>query len=133
MRIRSIKPEFWRSDDIVALDVFTRLLFIGLWSYVDDHGRGRYNVQLITADLFALDSPHEALANVSRGLQKLAATGLIVLYEVAGKCYFHIATWTKHQRVDHPQPSRFPDPAECVTCDDGLDSLFANASRGVPE
>ncbi len=35
VRIRSIKPEFWRSDDIDALSVFERLLFIGLWSYVD--------------------------------------------------------------------------------------------------
>ena len=33
MRIRSIKPEFWRSDDITALSLEDRLLFIGLWSY----------------------------------------------------------------------------------------------------
>jgi hypothetical protein len=41
MRIRAIKPEFWRSDDIDRLDWHTRLLFIGLWSYVDDNGVGR--------------------------------------------------------------------------------------------
>ena len=40
MRIRTIKPEFWRSDDITALGWATRLLFIGLWSYVDDNGVG---------------------------------------------------------------------------------------------
>ena len=30
MRIRSIKPEFWRSEDIADLTVEDRLLFIGL-------------------------------------------------------------------------------------------------------
>lgn len=29
MRIRSTKPEFWRSDDIAALALEDRLLFIG--------------------------------------------------------------------------------------------------------
>jgi hypothetical protein len=29
MRIRSIKPEFWRSDDIARLSWDDRLLFIG--------------------------------------------------------------------------------------------------------
>ena len=40
MRIRSIKPEFWTSDDIADLTIEDRLLFIGLWSYVDDNGVG---------------------------------------------------------------------------------------------
>ena len=41
MRIRSIKPEFWTSEDVTDLTYFERLLFIGLWSYADDHGRGQ--------------------------------------------------------------------------------------------
>ena len=40
MRIRSIKPEFWRSDDVNSMCIEDRLLFIGLWSYVDDNGVG---------------------------------------------------------------------------------------------
>lgn len=40
MRIRNIKPEFWRSQDITALDKSARLTFIGLWNYVDDNGVG---------------------------------------------------------------------------------------------
>ena len=55
MRIRSIKPEFWRSDDIDCLDWPTRLLFIGLWSYVDDNGVGRDRESDIAADLFSGD------------------------------------------------------------------------------
>ena len=40
MRIRTVKPEFWRSEDVSRLPVADRLLFIGLWSYVDDNGVG---------------------------------------------------------------------------------------------
>ena len=55
MRIRSIKPEFWRSPDISDLAIEDRLLFIGLWSYVDDNGVGQDRVSTICADLFADD------------------------------------------------------------------------------
>ena len=73
MRIRSIKPEFWRSSDIAKLAVEDRLLFIALWSYVDDNGVGIDKLSAITADLFADDlesNPSETFARVSRGFRK---------------------------------------------------------------
>lgn len=69
MRIRAIKPEFWRSQDISNLDIETRLLFIGLWSYVDDNGVGQDRDALIAADLFADDMsrhPRDTLARIHR-------------------------------------------------------------------
>ncbi len=54
MRIRTIKPEFWTSEDVASMDWETRLVFLGLWSYVDDNGVGRDNEKLIVADLFPL-------------------------------------------------------------------------------
>jgi hypothetical protein len=126
MRIRSIKPEFWRSDDVAELDIFTRLLFIGLWSYVDDHGRGRDNAQLIVADLFPLDDPRESFANVRESLAKLLAQGLILRYEVAGRRFLYICTWEKHQRVDKPQPSRFPSPEDASSQVTPSRESFAN-------
>jgi hypothetical protein len=72
MRIRSIKPEFWTSEDIAALDWDARLIFIGLWSYVDDNGVGRDVEKLILADLFPLeDDPRDTLARLSRGPERL--------------------------------------------------------------
>ena len=55
MRIRSIKPEFWRSRDIANLNWDARLVFIGLWSYVDDNGVGKDIDYDIIGDLFAAD------------------------------------------------------------------------------
>jgi hypothetical protein len=113
MRIRSIKPEFWRSDDITALDWETRLLFVGLWSYVDDNGVGIDKLASITADLFAGDLEVDApgtFARVSRGLRKLQEVGRVTRYEVDGKQYLHITNWGKHQRIDHPNKARYPVP-----------------------
>lgn len=110
MRIRSIKPEFWSSEDIAEIqDWGDRLLFVGLWSYVDDNGVGRDNPKLIVADLFPLeDDPRETLARVSRGLQTLSELSRIVRYTAAdGKDYLQIANW-QHQRIDKPNKPRYP-------------------------
>jgi len=39
MRIRTIKPEFWKHDGIAELEYATRLLFIALWCIADRRGR----------------------------------------------------------------------------------------------
>jgi hypothetical protein len=111
VRIRSIKPEFWRSDDITRLRRDVRLLFIGLWSYVDDNGVGIDDHRQITADLFALeDDPVAARTFVRDGLATLSAALLIIRYEHDGKRYLYIPTWDRHQRVDKPGRPRYPRP-----------------------
>lgn len=134
MRIRSIKPEFWRSMDISSLDNWIdRFIFIGLWSYVDDNGVGIDRLSLITTDLFADDverDPRETFARVSRGLQNLSEAGLIVRYSVAERSFLYITNWSKHQRIDKPNKSRYPDP----TCDDAeIRESVARVSRESPE
>lgn len=111
MRIRSIKPEFWRSPDVSRLNIEDRLLFIGMWSYVDDNGVGEDRVSMIAADLFADDverDPREAFARVSRGLANLSEGGQIIRYEVAGRKYLEVAQWSSHQRIDKPARSKLP-------------------------
>jgi hypothetical protein len=127
MRIRSIKPEFWSSDDIGELPWDVRLLFIGLWSYVADNGVGRDNPKLIAADLFPLeDDPLETLATVSRGLATLSDAGLITRYRVGSKRFLHVTEWAAHQKIDKPTRSNFPPP----TCED---AVFDEPSRGTLE
>jgi len=105
MRIRSIKPEFWRSADVAAQSLPDRLLFIGLWSYVDDNGVGDARPSSIAADLFAEDlsrNPRATLARVSNGLKQLFSAGLIELYEGHGKELLHVTTWEENQKIDRP-------------------------------
>ncbi len=111
MRIRTIKPEFWRSDDITALSREDRLLFIGLWSYVDDNGVGIDDYRRIAADLFAFEDDQKEIRDfVREGLATLSRGLLIVRYEVEGTKYLHVASWKKHQRVDKPNRARYPEP-----------------------
>jgi hypothetical protein len=126
MRIRSIKPEFWRSDDVSALEPVDRLLFVGIWSYVDDNGVGVDKLAAIAADLFAGDLERDApetFARVSRGLQNLADAGLIARYAVDGRRYIAVTGWGRHQRVDKPNKPRYPVP------DQAFQDTLATPSR----
>ena len=133
MRIRSIKPEFWSSEDIAALTWTDRLLFVGLWSYVDDNGVGRDTPRLIAASLFPLEeNPRDTLATVSRGLANLSEAGRIVRYEVDGRDYLEIVNWTKHQRIDKPNKARYPrSTSENANPRDTLATL-SRLSREIP-
>lgn len=111
VRIRNIKPEFWRSDDITALSLADRLLFIGLWSYVDDNGVGIDDHRRVAADLFAFEEDQNAIREfVREGLMRLSAGPLLTRYEVDGRRYLHINSWDKHQRVANPNKPRYPRP-----------------------
>ena len=124
MRIRSIKPEFWQSEDIAVLPIEDRLLFIGLWSYVDDNGVGRDQPVNICTSLFAGDfvaSPAETLARVSGGLRNLAACGRITRYTVGGASFISVINWKRHQKIDRPNKPRLPEadhPEAVVTSGD---------------
>lgn len=133
MRIRTIKPEFWRSDDISALELSDRLLFIGLWSYVDDSGVGVDKLPHICADLFAADlerDPTEVYGRVRGGLRNLAERRLIVRYEVDGKSYLYVTNWKSHQRIDKPSKARYPLPdAELLA----IPATLPEPSQSLPE
>ena len=113
MRIRSIKPEFWRSLDIAALSIEDRLLFIGLWSYVDDNGVGVDRVPVIAAELFADDlsrDPRETLGRVADGIGRLSECGLVQQYSDDSRDYLAVTNWERHQRIDKPNKPRYPLP-----------------------
>lgn len=122
MRIRSTKPDFWKSDDVAALPWEARLVFLGLWSYVDDNGVGRDNERLIVSELFPLDDPRETLARVSRALEALSDRFLIVRYsDPEGRKLLWVTGW-HHQKIDRPSKPRYTLPTS-------EDIEFAKTSR----
>ena len=117
MRIRTIKPEFWTDKRVASWDHFTRLLFIGLWSAADDHGRGSAESARLASELFPYDlsrDPRETLARVAAGLDTLAASCRITLYDVEGEAFYEVSSWSKHQRVDNAGKPRVPTPSDGV-------------------
>lgn len=113
MRIRSVKPEFWRSKTISELDWDVRFVLKGLESYVDDNGVGKDDIELIVTEVFPRDyfrNPRETVERVSEAISALAQAGLIVRYVFNGEPLLYIDKWKEIQRVDKPNKGRFPRP-----------------------
>ena len=135
MRIRSIRPEFWTSLDITKHDYFDRLLFIGLWSYVDDNGVGLDRVPVIIGELFPDDmsrDPRDTFARVADGLQRLADGGQITRYTHDGRDLIYVPAWDTHQRVDRPGKSRYPRPTSGNTTDRESVATPSREDRDTP-
>lgn len=123
MRIRSTKPEFWRSERIASVDWEERLVLKGLESYVDDNGVGKDDIALIVGDLFQRDlvrEPSRTLARVSEAISRLFLAGLVWRYEVDGTKLLYISFWETIQRVDKPQNGRFRRPDGTINYKESL-------------
>lgn len=109
-RIRSIKPEFPQSESIGRLSRDARLLFIQIWTLVDDEGRTRAASRMLASLLYPYDDDARDL--IGDWLNELEAEKCLVRYEADGTQYLEICNWLKHQKIDHPSPSRLPSPSE---------------------
>lgn len=113
MRIRSTKPEFWRSERIAAISWDARLVLKGLESYVDDNGVGKDDIALIVADVFPRDmlaNPRETVARVSEAISELHRAGFIHRYTASDTHLLFVSWWESVQRIDKPGKGRLPRP-----------------------
>lgn len=113
MRIRSTKPEFWRSERVALLSWDARLVLKGLESYVDDNGVGKDDMALILGDVFSRDmlaNPRDTLARVSASVSELAEHGFLHRYEADGTRLLYLSWWDSNQRIDRPGKGRLPRP-----------------------
>lgn len=106
-RIRSIKPEFFKSETIDNLSLSAQRTFIGLWCYCDDEGRGKDDARLVKAEVWPLSETHPP-KKVERDLAEIEEAGLIIRYEVDEVRYLQVKNWSEHQKVSHPRASIFP-------------------------
>jgi len=95
-RIRTIKPEFWTSDQVVECSIPARLLFIGIWNFCDDGGNHPYTPKTIKMQVFPGDD--FTTQDIESMLAELMANKLIVRYTADGKQYLHVTGW-KHQMI----------------------------------
>lgn len=113
MRIRSTKPEFWRSRRIASVDWDARLVLKGLESYVDDNGVGIDDIELIVTDVFPRDmfaSPRETVARVSEAISHLHQAGLVWRYTSETDRLVYVSFWEDIQRIDKAGKGRNPRP-----------------------
>ena len=71
MRIRSIKPVFWRDRELARIGDEARLFYIGLWMQADDAGYFRWNPDEIGADLYPFLSEKARLRKIGKAVASL--------------------------------------------------------------
>jgi hypothetical protein len=115
-RIRSLKPEFWSSPGNNGTDPWARLLFMAMWNWADDYGRGTLNVRELAG--FAFPHDDDPLAPTASELPSLLTEVQckfgVVFYEVSGRRYYAIPSWESHNRNERRATSRNPAPEEGV-------------------
>lgn len=102
-RIRTIKPEFFTSEDIVGLSPMARLLYIALWCECDREGRMHWKPSTFKRRYFPDDN-----CEIGDLCQELTDTGLVILY---GDGLAVVPTFSRHQVVNPREAkSELPEP-----------------------
>jgi hypothetical protein len=102
-RIRTIKPEFFTSDDTCSLSPLARLLYVGLWCEADREGRLVWAPRTFKRRYLPEDD-----CEIETVCEELRDAGLVVMY---GDTLAHIPTFLKHQHVNPREAaSTLPSP-----------------------
>lgn len=98
-RIRTIKPEFWSSEQIVELSTTARLLFIGLWNFCDDAGNHPASPRTLKMQVFPGDD--FTADQIAGYVAEMITARLIIEYQAENKTYWHVTGW-HHQKIEKP-------------------------------
>lgn len=105
-RIRTIKPEFFTSEDIVSLTPLARLFYVSLWCEADREGRLSWKTKTLKMRYFPADD-----CDIDELAGELLDAGLIEIYEDEGKQYAFIPSFEKHQIINNRESaSVLPGP-----------------------
>lgn len=104
-RIRTVKPEFFTSEDIISLSPFARLLYIGMWCEADREGRFAWKPNTLKLRYLPADN-----IEIYSLCDEIVAAGLVVTY---GDGLAFIPSFSKHQSINPREAaSTFPAPVE---------------------
>ncbi len=110
-RIRTVKPEFWDSPGIETMHPFSRLLFVAMWNWADDSGRGKAEARELMGFAFPRDEDM-TLAEFRRYLGEVRRVFGVHFYKVAGRSFYAIPSWDNHQKIDKRSGARWPAPED---------------------
>lgn len=129
-RIRTIKPEFWCSEQIVECSTNARLLFVGLWNFADDQGVHPASAKQLKMEVFPGDS--FTIQQIVEWVSELRAAGLVAQYRCAQGLYWWAVTGWHHQKIERPS-NKYPPPQEdekSATVRRPFDECSTNARPG---
>lgn len=133
-RIRTIKPEFCTSEQLVECSTSARLLFVLMWMFCDDRGVHPAKARQLKMECFPGDP--FTVEDVEGWIEELLTVGLIEEFlatsdeesdaEVTQDVrYWHVTGWDRHQRIDRPAKPKHPEPQR------GLVEDSSRARRGL--
>ena len=107
-RIRTIKPEFFTSEDIVVMTPLARLLYVALWCESDKEGRMLWKPRTFKMRYFPADA-----CDIDALCSELISGGLVRLY---GEGLAFIPAFTTHQHINPRETaSQLPEPDKKMT------------------
>jgi hypothetical protein len=102
-RIRTVKPEFFTSEDIVGLTPLARLLYIATWCEADKEGRMAWKPKTLKMRYLPADA-----CDIDALCAELLGAKLVVLY---GDGLAYIPKFGQHQHINPRESiSQLPDP-----------------------
>lgn len=132
-RIRTIKPGFFKDEDLADLPPLTRLLFIGMWTTADGEGRQEYRPRFLKAEVLPYDN-----CDIESMLESLSKpkTGapFIIIYEANGKRYIEIPGFREHQRISGKEaetPSEIPPSTSGEALEKSQDFPIVQEGKGM--
>lgn len=133
-RIRYLKPDFFKDEDIKELPFEARLFYQGLWVQADREGRGEDRPERLKIEIMPYDEVDaEEIMRLLAHHKKNGKRPFIVRYEIDGEKYYQIINWQKHQKPHKTERESVipPPPKELLTVKQPLDNGCAtNISVG---
>lgn len=131
-RIRTIKPDFFTSEDIVSLSPLARLLYIATWLEADREGRFPWRPKTLKLRYLPGDE-----CDIDELVIELTDAKLIMPYEVDGQAYAEIPSFTRHQVINNREAASEIPPREGDACPtrarrDNDASITRDDARGTP-
>ena len=116
-RIRTIKPEFWRSPDTAKASPLARLLYIAMWNWADDYGFAEWTPRELLGFAFPNDEDIET-SEFQRLCEEVARCFSTVFYVVNGRRFYCIPAWDDHQKTERRASAKHPAPDDAESSPD---------------
>jgi hypothetical protein len=105
-RMRTIKPGFFKNEDLLECEPLARILFEGLWCWGDREGRLEDRPKRLKMEILPADN-----CDVEQLLVQLVRADMILRYEVDGQRFIQIPTFKRHNTPHYKETgSVIPPP-----------------------
>ena len=109
-RIRYLKPDFFKDEDLAELPFQTRLFYAGLWCLADREGRLEDRPKRLKAEIFPYEKADTEDMLQSLAKPKTSGNPYILRYEADGFRCIQILSWSRHQKPHHTEKDSFLPP-----------------------